>query len=73
MFAGAQVQFGIKAGYNLANLTTSPSQSGIMSNSDFSAGVLASIPLFSSCSLQPEVLYSGQGAGVSAIHSQQGK
>jgi hypothetical protein len=65
MFVSAQVQFGVKAGYNLANLTTSPSQSGITSNSDFSAGILASIPLFSSCSLQPEVLYSGQGASFS--------
>jgi hypothetical protein len=65
MYASAQVQFGVKAGYNLANLTTSPSQSGISSNSDFSAGVLASIPLFSSCALQPEILYSGQGASFS--------
>jgi hypothetical protein len=65
MFASAQIQFGVKAGYNLANLTTSPSQSGITSNSDFSAGVLASIPLFTSCSLQPEILYSGQGASFS--------
>jgi hypothetical protein len=65
MYGSAQVQFGVKAGYNLANLTTSPSQSGISSNSDFSAGVLASIPLFSSCTLQPEILYSGQGASFS--------
>jgi Outer membrane protein beta-barrel domain len=65
MFASAQVQFGVKAGYNLANLTTSPSQSGITSNSDFSAGVIASVPLLSSCTLQPEILYSGQGASFS--------
>jgi Outer membrane protein beta-barrel domain len=65
MFASAQVQFGVKAGYNLANLTTSPSESGIKSKSDFSAGILASIPLFSSCFLQPEIMYSGQGASFS--------
>ena len=62
--ASAQVQFGVKAGYNLANFTVSGDASGmtVSSKSDFSAGLLASIPLFSSCTLQPEVLYSGQGA-----------
>jgi hypothetical protein len=63
--ASAQVQFGVKAGYNLANLTISPSQSGASSKSDFSAGLMASIPLFSGCSLQPEIMYSGQGAAFS--------
>jgi Outer membrane protein beta-barrel domain len=64
-FAGAQVQFGVKAGYNLANVTISPAQSGFSSKSDFSAGILASVPLFSGCSLQPEVMYSGQGTSFS--------
>ena len=60
----AQVKFGVKAGYNLATLTTSGDASGmgISSKSDFSGGLFASVPLFSSCTLQPEVLYSGQGA-----------
>ncbi len=61
MFASAQIHFGIKAGYNLANLPSSPAQPSVSSKSDFNAGVLASIPLFSSCSLQPEIMYSGQG------------
>jgi len=65
LFGSAQVQFGVKAGYNLDNVTMSPSQSGISSRSDFNGGIFASIPLFSSCSLQPEVLYSGQGAAFS--------
>ena len=65
MFASAQIQFGVKAGYNLTNLTISPSQPGFSSKSDFSAGVLASIPLLASCSLQPEIMYSGQGASFS--------
>jgi len=65
MIASAQIQFGVKAGYNLANLTFSPSQAGVSSKSDFSGGVFASLPLFSSCSLQPEILYSGQGAAFS--------
>jgi hypothetical protein len=65
--ASAQIKFGVKAGYNLANLTVSGAPSGVSvsSKSDFTAGILASIPLFSSCSLQPEVLYSGQGASAS--------
>jgi hypothetical protein len=61
MFASAQIRYGVKAGYNLANLTFSPSQTGVSSKSDFSAGLLASIPLLAGCSLQPEIMYSGQG------------
>ena len=62
--ASAQVKFGVKAGYNLATFTTSGDESGmgVSSKSDFSGGLFASVPLFSSCTLQPEVLYSGQGA-----------
>ena len=63
--ASAQIHFGVKAGYNLSNLSISPSEAGVKSKSDFSGGVFASIPLFSSCSLQPEILYSGQGAAFS--------
>lgn len=65
MFASAQIQFGVKAAYNLANITFSPSQPGVSSKSDFSAGILASIPLLASCSLQPEIMYSGQGTSFS--------
>ncbi len=65
MFASAQVQFGVKAGYNLSNLMISPSQPGVSSKSDFSAGVIASIPLIAGCSLQPEIMYSGQGTSFS--------
>src|SRR5450631_3642246 len=64
-FAGAQVQFGVKAGYNLANITQSGgSAEDVKAKSDFNAGLFASVPLFSSCTLQPEVLYSGQGTAV---------
>jgi hypothetical protein len=62
--ASAQIQFGVKAGLNLANLTISgvaPAPS-FSSKTDFSGGAFASIPLFSSFNLQPEVMYSGQGA-----------
>ena len=64
MFASAQIQFGVKAAYNLSNLTISPSESVTGSKSDFSAGIVASIPLIAGCSLQPEVLYSGQGTSL---------
>ena len=61
----AQVQLGLKAGYNLTTLTQSGRYTESMkSKSEFSAGVLASFPLFRSFYLQPEVLYSGQGANV---------
>lgn len=62
----SQVQFGVKAGVNIATLTLSSDLSGsgesLSSKTDFNAGVLASIPLFNSFTLQPEINYSGQGA-----------
>lgn len=63
-FASAQVEFGVKAGVNIANLTVSGDNSGVSpsSKTDFHAGLLSVIPLFSSFKLQPEVMYSGQGA-----------
>jgi hypothetical protein len=65
--ANAQVQFGVKGGVNLANVTVSSdlSSGGTASPSSltsFNAGILASIPLFNSFTLQPEAVYSGQGA-----------
>ncbi len=62
--AGAQIQFGAKAGLNLANLSISPKSSDYSLNMkpDFNAGVLVSIPLFSKFSLQPEIMYSAQGS-----------
>jgi len=67
VFATAQIQFGVKAGYNLANVTQSgPNpESGLKSKSSFNAGVLASIPIANSFFLQPELVYSGQGTGIS--------
>jgi hypothetical protein len=67
--AGAQVQFGIKAGVNIANITTSgltfvPGAS-YSTRTDFNGGVLVSIPLFSDFFLQPELNYSGQGESYS--------
>ncbi len=65
--ARAQIQFGVKAGLNLASLTLSSglsSNQSIKSNADFNAGLLAYIPIASSFVFQPEVVYSGQGAKV---------
>ncbi len=69
IIASAQVRFGIKAGLNLANLVTSgltfvPGAS-FSSRADFNGGVMASLPLFSSFYLQPELNYSGQGQSFS--------
>jgi hypothetical protein len=59
--ANAQIQFGIKAGANFATLTGSGA-SGAKSVTNFNGGVLVHIPIASGFSLQPEVVYSGQGA-----------
>jgi Outer membrane protein beta-barrel domain len=60
----AQIQFGVKAGLNLANWNLSSNSGGPSpsTKTDFNAGVLASLPLASSFTLQPEINYSGQGA-----------
>jgi len=64
MFASAQIQFGVKAGVNIAdfNFTGGPPGFTFNTKTDFNGGIFMSVPLFSSCSLQPEVMYSGQGA-----------
>ena len=67
MFASAQIQFGVKAGYNMTTLTQSGSspESGLKNKSGFNGGVLASVPLFNSFYLQPEIVYSSQGTSIS--------
>src|SRR5450432_1192824 len=59
--ANAQVQFGVKAGANFATLTGSAAD-GAKTKVDFNGGAFAHIPLFNSFFLQPELVYSGQGA-----------
>ena len=68
LLAGAQIQFGAKAGLNLSTLHISPSESGTSFKMapNVNAGVLVSIPLAGSFALQPEVVYSGQGTKVSS-------
>ena len=56
----AQIKFGVKAGLNLANLTGDVT--GAKIKTDFHAGGLVEIPVGKIFAVQPEVLYSGQGA-----------
>ncbi len=64
--ASAQIQFGVKAGLNLANLSVSPKDAGtsLSFQPSFNAGGLVSIPIVSNFKLQPEVVYSAQGSSV---------
>jgi hypothetical protein len=63
--SGAQVRFGIKAGYNLTTLIYSGTVTldGEKLKSGFNAGVYANISFSKSFSLIPEITYSDQGAG----------
>jgi hypothetical protein len=56
----AQIKFGVKAGLNLANLTGDATDSKI--KTDFHGGGLVEIPVGKIFAVQPEILYSGQGA-----------
>jgi opacity protein-like surface antigen len=59
--ANAQVQFGVKAGANIAGFTGSDA-SGTSSLVSFNAGGLVKIPISDAFSFQPELVYSGEGA-----------
>ena len=60
--ANAQTTFGVKAGLNIANLTGDTEGLNTSSLTSFNAGAFANIPVSSQFSVQPEVLYSGEGA-----------
>ena len=59
--ASAQVQFGVKAGANFATLVGSGA-GGADTKVGFHGGAFAHIPLVNSFFLQPELVFSGQGA-----------
>jgi len=59
--ANAQIQFGLKVGANFATVTGSDA-TGAKSTIGFNGGVMGKIPLTDMLSLQPEIVYSGQGA-----------
>ena len=58
--ANAQFKFGVKAGANFSNVNGSD-LSGTSTLVGFNGGVFFDLPLAAHLSLQPEVLYSGQG------------
>lgn len=59
--ANAQVQFGVKAGANVANLIGSDAD-GSKAKFGFNAGAFAEIPVAEKFSVKPELVYSLQGA-----------
>lgn len=63
LISRSQVHLGIKAGYNLSNLTYSGTLSleGQKPLSSFNAGLFANLPISPTFSLQAEAQYSGQG------------
>lgn len=60
-----EVQWGVKAGYNLSSLSGSPEGVDVSYRSGFHAGVLAEFGLSEKFSVQPELLYSTEGASSS--------
>ncbi len=60
--ASAQVQFGAKAGLNLANLVGSDVGDESKSKIGFNVGAFAEIPVTESFAVKPELLYSLQGS-----------
>jgi hypothetical protein len=58
-----EVNFGLKGGFNIANLTGDNSSS-LDEVTSFHVGAMAEIPLSEKFSFQPEVLFSGQGYSV---------
>ncbi|WP_417886189.1 porin family protein [Zunongwangia sp.] len=58
--------FGVKGGVNIADFTGDDFSSD-NSRTSFNVGLLAEIPLADKFSLQPEVMYSGQGYDIAEI------
>lgn len=58
--------FGVKGGVNIADFTGDDFSSD-KSRTSFNVGLLAEIPLMDKFSLQPEVMYSGQGYEIKEI------
>ena len=59
---GQDVKFGAKAGVNFASLTGD--DEGLSSKTSFHVGVVAEIPVSDVFSVQPELLFSDQGAKI---------
>ena len=61
----AQVRFGFKGGANLANVTGDIE--GVKMKIGFNAGAVAKISVTDAFSIQPEVVYSNQGATIEEL------
>ena len=59
--ANAQVSFGVKGGLNLSNVVGDDAE-GAKAKVGYHVGLLAGIPVTSNFSVQPELVYSAQGA-----------
>lgn len=62
-------QFGIKAGGNLSSLSKDATLSEQKSKIGFYAGAFVNVPVAESFSVQPEVLYSNQGAKATVLNN----
>lgn len=60
--SSSDVRFGIKAGMNVSSLSNDETLDDQKSKIGFNAGVFATIPVASSFSIQPEVLYTQYGS-----------
>lgn len=63
------VTFGIKGGMNVSSLSNGADLSDSKSKIGFNAGVFANIPVASSFSVQPEVIYNDLGSKVTREYS----
>ncbi|KFF12058.1 PorT family protein [Chryseobacterium soli] len=66
------VTFGVKGGMNVSSLSNGADLSDSKSKIGFNAGVFANIPLASSFSVQPEVIYNDLGSKVTREFSAAG-
>src|ERR1041385_6289955 len=61
--AHAQFQFGAKGGINLSTVTSTSQFTDARTMANFNAGFWVKLPVAPGLSIQPELFYSGQGAG----------
>lgn len=62
-------QFGIKGGMNVSSLSKDAGLSDQKSKIGFYAGAFVNVPVAESFSIQPEVLYSNQGAKATVLNN----
>ena len=60
-----KIKLGVKAGLNISSLNFDESELNSSDKTGFSAGIMVEVPLTKKFSIQPEMLYSQQGAKTS--------